>query len=632
MKSWISPCVAIGWTFSAFLVFLQIKPARAEHSIFEEGPTPAQAERSSTKPAQPSRQTPVGAKPSIPQTEGTASIPAPVVKLRLAKPSPTELSQSIRRLNEAYAAQLEDHTATARKKLARTLLDDVSTMASAPSDQYALLLGAYNISRETGNWATCDEAAERLMELFLVDTLSMKAKAVLTGPVPTDRSPEAVGQLEVAVKVVDQLIAGEDYDTANKVLLRLKSIPTNPVFQTQILARMKDVGNLIQDQKQVLLASEKLKANADDAAANRTVGIYQCMTRNNWESGLAFLAKNSDESLKKLAREEVAANSAVEQAETIADGWYDQAHRKDKALSDAQKLACLKHAISWYELARPNAQGLLLKKIANRTSELPGGSVQGKEIVNSIGQKYVRIEKGTFNMGTPEDEAGHNKNELLHKVTLTKPFYMGIHPVTRGEFEAFVNATHYQTDAEKSGSGYVFEANSLKHVKGASWRTPGFNQTSAHPVVVVSHPDSLAYLAWLNTLPAEKAAGRHYRLPTEAEWEYACRAGTTTAFNTGTTLAADQANYFNRKGTTPVGMFPPNAWGLFDMHGNVWQWCADGMSDYGGDGENPKGPESGRSHVMRGGSWYDVPPDCRSGKRGTCDTGLCLLGFRVVLD
>ena len=437
----------------------------------------------------------------------------------------------------------------------------------------------------------------------------------------------------LAVPVVDELVAAEDYGAAGRLLAKLKTTPASTAFQLQVEAKVKEVGAWAQEQKQAIAASEKLKANPQDPPANQAVGLYQCLARNNWDAGLPYLAKGSEASLKTLAQDEIAATSAVAEAERIADGWYDQAHRKDKALSDLQKLACLNHAVDWYGLAKPLAQGLLLKKIENRTNEIPAASrPQSKEVVNSVGQKFARIEKGTFVMGTPEDEPHHNKNEGMHKVTLTRPLYMGNYAVTRGQFETFVNASHYQTDAERAGNGYVFEANALKRVKGASWRTPGFAQTDTHPIVVVSQADALAYVSWLNDLPAEKAAGRHYRLPTEAEWEYACRAGTTTAYNTGSTLTPSQANYYNRKGTTPVGSFPPNPWGLYDMHGNVWQWCSDAMADYAGDAENPTGAGNGRLHVMRGGSWYDGPPDCRSGKRGTFDSGFCLLGFRMVLE
>ena len=133
-------------------------------------------------------------------------------------------------------------------------------------------------------------------------------------------------------------------------------------------------------------------------------------------------------------------------------------------------------------------------------------------------------------------------------------------------------------------------------------------------------------------------------LPTEAEWEYACRAGTTTPFHFGETISTDQANYDGdhiygngkkgvyRKKTTPVGSFPANAWGLHDMHGNVWQWCQDWYGDYPQkDVVDPQGPEKGQRRVLRGGSWDDIPQNCRSAFRGRYGPGHRLIdcGFRL---
>ena len=136
-----------------------------------------------------------------------------------------------------------------------------------------------------------------------------------------------------------------------------------------------------------------------------------------------------------------------------------------------------------------------------------------------------------------------------------------------------------------------------------------------------------------------------YRLPTEAEWEYACRAGTTTAFHTGETISPEQANYnanftygdgkagLYRAKTTPVGSFPPNAWGLFDMHGNVSQWCLDWSGGYSA-ATDPQGPKSGKTRVLRGGSWGNHPIFCRSANRNSAepDTRLEHYGFRICFN
>jgi sulfatase modifying factor 1 len=253
-----------------------------------------------------------------------------------------------------------------------------------------------------------------------------------------------------------------------------------------------------------------------------------------------------------------------------------------------------------------------------------------KTIVNSIHMQFARIPAGTFKMGSPEGEESHQPNETQHTVTLTKTFYMGVYHVTVSEFDAFVKDTGYNVAADGHDHSFLYP---LVDKGNGSFRDPGFVQGADHPAVMISYDDAIAYIAWLNNLPAEKAAERHYRLPTEAEWEYACRAGTTTPFTTGETINTEQANYNGhiafgsgkegvyRKETTPVGKFPANSWGLYDMHGNALQWCADWY-----------GPGA---RVVRGGSWCSSVPQSRSAYRGYNGnpTGRYNdTGFRVVID
>jgi formylglycine-generating enzyme required for sulfatase activity len=192
----------------------------------------------------------------------------------------------------------------------------------------------------------------------------------------------------------------------------------------------------------------------------------------------------------------------------------------------------------------------------------------------------------------------------------------------------------------------------------ANWKNPYFTQSDNHPVVLVSWYDVVNYCNWRsqreNLTPAYTVSGTNvtrnpnatgYRLPTEAEWEYACRAGTTTPFSTGNNITTNQANYNgnypyngNAKGTyrgttTAVGSFAANAWGLYDMHGNVWEWCWDWYADYGSAAQfDPLGAVSGALRVLRGGSWFSYGGDARSAYRGrdTPSYGYGGLGFRLV--
>jgi uncharacterized protein (TIGR02996 family) len=230
---------------------------------------------------------------------------------------------------------------------------------------------------------------------------------------------------------------------------------------------------------------------------------------------------------------------------------------------------------------------------------------------NSLGMRFAWCPPGTFLMGSPPNEKGRSNHERQHRVTLTRGFWLGVTPVTQAQWQAVTgsNPSHF----------------------------PGADR----PVEQVSWGVCRRYCQEL-----AGRDGRRYRLPTEAEWEYACRAGTTTPFHFGVTLGTDQANYNGnltygkgKKGvypqeTVPVGSFPANAWGLYDMHGNVWEWCQDWYGLYPQDSvKDPQGSKTGLHRVLRGGSWNVRPGSCRSARRngGLAGSRLSNIGCRVVL-
>ncbi len=263
------------------------------------------------------------------------------------------------------------------------------------------------------------------------------------------------------------------------------------------------------------------------------------------------------------------------------------------------------------------------------------------DLGNKLTMKLVRIPAGKFTMGSPETEKGRDDDETQHEATISKAFHMGRTHVTVDQFAAFVKDTGYKTDAEKDGWAFTVKiadgAFVVKEADGAPWRKPGFDQKGDHPVVQVSWNDAVAFCDWLS-----KKSGKPVRLPTEAEWEYACRAGTKTAYpwgdkpddGKGHANAADQAlkkalhntpdlpdeRFFSWDDgfvfTSPAGSFKPNAFGLYDMIGNAWQWCGDWYGDYAKGAQiDPAGPPAGEGRVLRGGSWNDYPRHCRSAYR-----------------
>jgi formylglycine-generating enzyme required for sulfatase activity len=263
----------------------------------------------------------------------------------------------------------------------------------------------------------------------------------------------------------------------------------------------------------------------------------------------------------------------------------------------------------------------------------PATTGRNHDFVNSIGIKLVPIPAGKFIMGSPRTERERRAEELQHEVAITRPFHLGAFEVTQAQFETIMGPKNRATFTAENGGG------------------------PDHPMENVVWTDADEFCKRLSARDAEKKAGRKYRLPTEAEWEYACRAGTRTAFTFGESLSAKQANFnairpygdaapgpYLRK-TAKVGSYPPNAFGLYDMHGNVAEWCADWYDpDYyaNSPAENPLGPPVGVLPddygnfyiVVRGGSWLDDARACRSAYRNRAmhRNRYWAIGFRVACD
>jgi serine/threonine-protein kinase len=232
--------------------------------------------------------------------------------------------------------------------------------------------------------------------------------------------------------------------------------------------------------------------------------------------------------------------------------------------------------------------------------------------------ELVPIKPGTFTMGGTQapgaDWQADDRPE--HKVTITKGYFLGKYEVTRGQFAAFVGATGYQTDAERVGKAWGRPpSGGWAEIPELSWKNPNFPQTDDHPVMCITWNDAKAFCDW-----ATKKTGRTVRLPSEAEWEYACRAGTKTAWSFGNDgNALSDYGWFDQNSggaTHPGGEKKPNAWGLYDMHGNVWEWCQDWAGPYAaGDAADPTGPSSGDRRVLRGGDWSTEAACARSAFR-----------------
>ena len=281
---------------------------------------------------------------------------------------------------------------------------------------------------------------------------------------------------------------------------------------------------------------------------------------------------------------------------------------------------------------------------------------------DNFGMNFVYIEPGDFLMGSPETEKNRWPDEVQHKVKVSKGFYIQGSPVTVSQWRNFIKSENYKTEAELNGGAYCYVKHNSwqlqwilpkfqwKLIDHCVWDNPGFPQQEDHPVTCISWNDIQAFIKWLND-----SGDNEYRLPTEAEWEYACRAESESAFSFGKNLSVFRGNversilsFYKRFGilkflhknqkTNSVKRYCSNCWHLHDMHGNVWEWCQDkseGMHKVPETfQDNIVDPVSsiGKEHILRGGSWAYYSRFSRSACRRSQlpDYRASGIGFRLV--
>ena len=324
---------------------------------------------------------------------------------------------------------------------------------------------------------------------------------------------------------------------------------------------------------------------------------------------------------------------------------------------------------------------LLVAAVTSVAQAADRASAPPAQIENSLGMRFVLVPAGEFLMGSDESpqalaaafpDLERRRFDALadeapvHRVRITRPFYLGRHEVTVGQFRRFLELSGYVPESVADGTGGygfnpaydpattsrgdAFEGRDPRY----SWANPGFAQGDDHPVLNVTWNDAVAMAGWLS-----RTEGRRYRLPTEAEWEYACRAGSSTRYPNGNnpqrlpeianTFDADSAVNWSRWSsfalarsdgfafTAPVGRFAPNAWGLHDMLGNAWEWVSDWHADdyYAQSPINdPQGPADGDVRVRRGGSWHSWSLYARCAYRNwnAPSTRYTLVGMRLLLE
>lgn len=594
---------------------------------------------------------------------------------RLPVPGAPELQKAERLVHQLYSEDYSSRLPGIRAALARKLLKTAADTRDDAAALYVLLRDAADLASSEGDVAIAMSAADAMGLAFRVNVVECKL-GILTAVDRSGRdSPEA---LSAASSLAYAAFAGADFESAGK----LASLAQNIARRSRDPFSEKAARELAAEARRVGVAGPALAKNPHDRSAAAAMGAYLCFAHGDWTKGLPLLAEGSDAILSAPAARDLKSPADPADQFELANSWWEIAQKQPLAYQNGVEA----HASDWYRKAIPGLKTLpramAEKRAAAHPSQAapshdspatapatpfppveastnrpsPAGAIPHGSLVNSVGLVFVPIplKASGFLMGSPPGEEGRMENEQQHRVTLTRPYWMATTPVTVGQFSVFVKATGHVTYAEHRRAEKE-KAGTLPDGGISTWNSPGFSQHDKHPVVSVSYDDALAFCAWLGGQD-----GRRYRLPTEAEWEFAARGGTQTAYfwgedadaGNGYMNGADEnykfadqqrqpTSYFHFNDgftfTAPVASFKPNPFGLYDMTGNVYTWCSDLYGAYpAGDAVDPTGaPESNGPvvRVMRGGSCFDGPHQCRIARRRDHGRGWASdCGFRLCLD
>jgi formylglycine-generating enzyme required for sulfatase activity len=597
-----------------------------------------------------------------------------------------QAEQAARKIaNEIYGGRFQQAKNAADKAaLAIEMIDSALTVQNGTADQYILLEIAREVAAGTGEAPTAIRATDELAQRFDVPVGKLKTESLMTAANRATVSSQHKAIVEAALGVTGDLANADEYDTAIKLCEAVQSSAKKAKEIALIKELVARADELREQQKAAQVYRDALAVMDDDPIeplGYLSAGRFLCFVKGDWVKGVPYLALGSDAELKTVAVMELRKTSTAEGQVGIGDAWWAVAETRQGTERDSLRL----RAGFWYRQAEPQlAAGLGRLKITQRLAEvsklgwpIPGPSSRpalavapfdektakqhqtawGKHLnlpveqTNSIGMTLVLIPPGEFDMGSSAQEVAELLREAKqlkspqwyidrvpseapqHRVRITKPFYLGVCEVTQAEYERLMGSNPSR-----------------------------FKGSPTRPVEQMTWYDAVEFCRRLSELTAEKMIGAVYRLPTEAEWEYACRAGTATRYSFGNddSLPSRHAWWENKLSDTtqPVGRLKPNAFGLYDMHGNVWEWCSDwyGSGYYGASPmDDPTGPASGTDHadrpmtareraqaratgpasgtgrVDRGGAYETNIGGCRSAYRSSASPGhrTNILGFRV---
>ena len=615
----------------------QPRPKPPEPVLDELQPSPLLKEAPKVEPVPPPPEpAPVpAAKPEEPAARPPEPPPAP-------KPEP------VRRPPVPDAAKLREAEVAVRKSfnvdqakspkeksdLARTLITTAGASGARDAELFVRLRTARDLAQAAAETQILLEAIDAIAAEFDVDALSEKTQFLTR---VQGRPADAAAWAKVCMEVARQAAAVDDYDAAGKLATRAESLAGTAkdfAYREEIREKGKEYADLRREGERVRPAQETLKSNPSDPSANGTVGRYLCLIKDDWAKGLPLMAKGPDAPLKRIAEQELATPAEPAAQAALGDAWASQSDKESAIAKTRAKL----RAAEWLERALPGLSGSAKSSAEKRLSAI-GAALGPKappvlDLGGGVRIDLIYCKPGSFMMGTSDapTQPWEQDARPVHRVELTRGFFLGKFEVTRGQFAAFVKATGHVTDSEREGSTYGRRAdNTWGDVPGANWKKLLlWAQTDEEPALAISWNDAKAFCDW-----AAARTRRGVRLPTEAEWEYACRAGTTPypdASRLGEFGWSREAN--SDWMARPVGHKKPNAWGFFDMHGNAWEWCQDFLGAYPkGDVRDPEAPATATHRALRGGSYENLNVNCQPSSRiNSSLTGrMITTGFRVAV-
>lgn len=559
----------------------------------------------------------------------------------LSVPSQADQNAALKLVKDVFKTDYAKAKSPSDKlALAQKLLKQGADTQDDPIGRFVLLREARDLGTEVGSFDVVLNAVEAIAEQYEIDSQKMLLESLTKAKRVTKPLGISKQDLSRVMVLIEEAVDSDDFEFATAMAPIAVAIAKGLGADTlkSVNTRITENETIQKAQGSVRLAREKLKNDPDDGDACLTDGRYRCFLRGDWDAGLPLLSKCSNSTLKALAASDIAAPTDAAAQASVGDGWRTLAE-KEAGLARGHLALRSKY---WYEKSEKSLTGLTAAKVKKRLDEtdsllketsLAGASAsmvatagsssdkkspplaispfdfihakrhqqawsthlkQPSTLKNSIGMQFKLIPPGEFIMGSPESEAFRDKHEAQHKVKIANAYFMGMFEVTQEQ---------YATVTGQRPSGFKGETN---------------------PVEQVSWVDAKDFCSKLSNLPKEKEAGRVYQLPTAEEWEYACRAGTTTAYYFGD----DKARLVefgwlapNSDGKShPVGQKPPNAWGLFDIHGNVFEWCDSTISNM---------------KIARGGSWFPDRDGCARAAFVNADNEhrrLNYWGFRIICN